>query len=104
MTKSSSGLKKETAAALSYLFGPFTGFVFLLLETDEFVRFHAMQSIIVLGGLGLGAMLFSIIPFVNSLLWVGYVLVLLIGMYKASQGEKWTNPVIGKIVRSLLKL
>lgn len=104
MTKTSSGLKKETAAALSYLFGPFTGFVFLLLETDEFIHFHAMQSIVVLGGLGLGAIFFSRIAFLSNLLWIGYVLVLLSGMYKASQGEKWTSPIIGKIVRSLLKL
>ena len=42
------GLKKETAAALSYVLGPVTGVIFLVLEKDPFVRFHAMQSIVVI--------------------------------------------------------
>ena len=41
------GLPKNTAAALSYVLGPITGVLFYVLEKDPFVRFHAMQSIVV---------------------------------------------------------
>ena len=48
--KQSSGLSKNTAAALCYVAGWVSGLVFLLVEKkDEFVRFHAMQSIVTFG-------------------------------------------------------
>src|SRR3989344_4697379 len=38
--------------ALAYLLGPITGILFLLMEKgNKFVRFHAMQSTILFGGL-----------------------------------------------------
>lgn len=45
--KTGTGLKKETSAALSYVLGFITGIIFLIIEKDPFVRFHAMQSIVV---------------------------------------------------------
>ena len=46
--KSSTGLESNIAGLLSYLVGWITGLIFFLIEQeDEFVRFHAMQSIIV---------------------------------------------------------
>ena len=45
--KSATGLDKNTAGALSYVLGPITGVIFLVLEKDSYVRFHAMQSIVV---------------------------------------------------------
>ena len=51
---SSTGLEPPFAAALAYLAGPFSGVIILLAErTNRFVRFHAWQAIIGLGGLGL---------------------------------------------------
>jgi len=48
--KSSTGLESNVAGLLSYLVGWITGLIFFLIEQeDEFVRFHAMQSIIVFG-------------------------------------------------------
>jgi len=99
----STGLKKETAAALSYVFGPLTGIIFVILEEDPFVRFHAMQSIFALGGIGLSASLLFALPPVSGILWLAYVLVLIIGSLKASQGEKWRVPILGKYVERLLK-
>ena len=49
MSKSGTGLSKNTAAALSYILGPITGIFFLLMEKDEYVRFHAAQSTAVFG-------------------------------------------------------
>ena len=41
------GLKKTTSGALAYVLGPVTGIIFLVIEKDPFVRFHAMQSTVV---------------------------------------------------------
>ena len=41
------GLKKTTSGALAYVLGPVTGIIFLIIEKDPFVRFHAMQSTVV---------------------------------------------------------
>lgn len=102
MANSGTGLKKETAAALSYLFGPISGFIFLLLEKDKFVRAHAMQSIVSLGIVGFAASTLWLTPSVQSLLWLVYVLFFLTGMYNASQGKIWEAPVVGKIATKLL--
>jgi uncharacterized membrane protein len=50
---SSTGLDPHVAAALAYLAGPFSGVLILLAErTSAYVRFHAWQSVIGLGGWG----------------------------------------------------
>lgn len=103
--KSGTGLKKETAAALSYVLGPITGILVLLLEKDPFVRFHAMQSIVVFGGLvvlqfvmGVTVILAALIPLTSLL---GFALWLVL-MYKASQSERWKVPVLGEYVEKFL--
>jgi uncharacterized membrane protein len=51
---SSTGLQPSFAAGLAYLAGPFSGLVILFAErTNRYVRFHAWQAILGLGGLGL---------------------------------------------------
>lgn len=98
------GLKKNTAAALSYVLGPITGVIFLILEKDKFVRFHAMQSIVVFVTLfvlqwvlGLTIILLILVPLVGI---VSFVLWLVL-IYKAWQGEEWEVPVLGKIARNM---
>ena len=56
----SGSLSSNMAGALSYLLGPITGIIFLVLEPynrDRFVRFHAFQSIFFC----VGVILFQII-------------------------------------------
>ena len=103
--QSGTGLKKESAAALSYVLGPVTGIIFLVLEQDPFVRFHAMQSIVVFGVLivlqallGL-TVIFSV--FVPLLSLVAFALWLIL-IYKAFNGEKWEVPFVSQIVKQLL--
>lgn len=103
-TKSSTGLSKNTAGALAYVLGPITGVIFLVIEKDADVRFHAMQSIVVFIGLfilqfilGLTVFLFPLIPLVGI---VSFVLWLIL-IYKAWQGEKWEVPLFGKFARQL---
>lgn len=96
------GLPKNTAAALSYVLGWLTGIVFLLLEKDPFVRFHAMQSIIVFGALTVLVM----VPVVGWLLSplvmiVGFALWLVL-IYKAYQGEEFKLPWAGEFAKKQL--
>ena len=68
-TKSSTGLESNTAGLLSYVLGWITGLIFFLLEDkDEYVRYHAMQSIIVFGAVTVVEIvleLFGLIPYVD---------------------------------------
>lgn len=88
-----SGLTPNVAGALCYLVGWITGIFFFMTSKDKYVRFHALQSIIVFGA---GSVL-SFVPFVNLI--VGLVLLVLwvVLMVKAYQGEKFKLPVIGDI-------
>ena len=66
--KSTTGLKKEMAAAIATLLGPsiVVPILFLMIEKDEFVRFWAMQSVVTSVGFlivlwGIGIFAFTII-------------------------------------------
>lgn len=96
------GLKKETAAALSYILGPITGIIFLILEKDPYVRFHAMQSTVALGGLTVLSVFLGWLPIIGGLIWIASVIVLLVGAYQASQGKEFEFPIAGQIARKLL--
>lgn len=100
------GLKKETAGALAYVLGPITGVIFLVIEKDPFVRFHAMQSIVVLGGLWALSWILPltiILAFFTGIVWVIWFILWLVLIYKAWQGQEWEVPVLGKIARNLVK-
>jgi len=100
------GLKKNTAGALAYVLGPITGVIFLILEKDKFVRFHAMQSIVVFVTLfvlqwilGLTIILLVLVPLIGILTFVLWLVLI----YKAWMGEEWEMPVLGKFARNLAK-
>jgi uncharacterized membrane protein len=109
--QSSTGLEPRTAAALAYLAGPFSGAMILWVETqNRDVRFHAWQSIIGLGGVGLavifayvlaGALLFksatavSVMIGVASVLWLVLLITWAICLWKALSGERWKLPLAG---------
>ncbi|WP_419804315.1 DUF4870 domain-containing protein [Terriglobus sp.] len=108
------GLSATTASVLAYLFGFISGIIFLVLEPykrDSFVRFNAFQSIF-----------FNLSVFVISFLWnliaglldvmthgvfvmihlagslligIGFLVIWIMLMVRASQGSKWVLPVIG---------
>jgi len=102
MEKTSTGLQKNVAGLLCYVLGWVSGLVFILLEAEnKFVRFHAMQSIIVFGILNIIGIVFGWIP------WFGWVVSFLVGglafvfwivlMYKAYQGIMYKLPVAGDL-------
>lgn len=99
--KSTTGLQPNVAALLCYLAGFITGIVFLVLEKDnKFVRFHAMQSIILFGGIFVlqMALVFTIVliilvPLLNILSFILWIIL----MIKSYNGEMYKLPVIGNI-------
>ena len=100
--KSGTGLDPNLAAMLCYLLGFITGVAFLVLEKeDRYVRFHAMQSTLVFGGLVVLNILLGMVPILGwliSFLLLPATLVLwLVLMFKAYQGEKYKLPVVGDI-------
>ncbi|ANM31573.1 membrane protein [Acidobacteria bacterium Mor1] len=98
--KSSTGLDENVAGLLSYLLGFITGLIFFLIEKDsKFVKFHAMQSIVAFGSLMVLSIVLNFVPFIGCLITmvlplVGLVLWILL-MVKAYQGERFKLPVIG---------
>ena len=103
-SKSATGLNKNTAGALAYVLGPVTGIIFLVIEKDAYVRFHAMQSIVVFIGLfvlqfilGLTIFLLPLVPLVGIVTFVLWLLLI----YKAWQGQKWEVPFLGKFATQL---
>ena len=99
--KTQTGLDKNTAAALSYVLGPFTGIVFLILERDPFVRFHAMQSIVVFAILFVVQWIVTFVPVLgliaNGLISLLAIALWVILMVKAYQGEVFKLPFAGGI-------
>jgi len=105
---SGTNLEPNVAGLLCYVLGWITGLVFFLIEKDDdFVRFHAMQSIVLFGALTVVMIVLGIltlIPYiwvlfviVISLLGLGAFVLWIILMIKAYQGEKWKLPVIGDL-------
>lgn len=114
---SQSGLSENTAALLSYVLGWITGLIFLLIDRRPYVRFHAAQSLLTFGGLhiilivagaifgfgwfyggwanlGFGALLFWLVKLVSLVLWI-------ICMVKAYQGERFKVPITGDIAEGM---
>ena len=97
-TQEISDLGENIRGALCYVLGFISGIFFLLTEKEnKFVRFHAMQSVIV----SLGLMLFMMIPVFGWMLSVFVApLSIILGlflMYKAYLGEKFKLPIIGDL-------
>ena len=112
--KTSSGIQANMAALLSYLAGWITGLIFFLTEKDnKFVRFHAMQSIVVFGAFSVIGIVISVLAslviaihayfllslfgLLSTLLWLVALVLWVVLMIKAYQGEKFKLPVAGDI-------
>ena len=110
MTNSTVYVEKQKAA-LSYLLGPITGIFFLLREKENsYIRFHAMQSTLVIGTILLVNMVLGIVPILGPIIVIllslpisGVTLVLILFlMYKAYIGEKFKLPYFGDLAEKQL--
>ena len=100
--KTSMGMQPNLAALLSYVAGIITGVIFYLLEKEnKFVRFHAMQSILVFGAFLVANVVLAFIPIIGwslmPVLGVLQLIVWIILMVKSYQGEKIKLPIVGDI-------
>lgn len=93
--------------AASYLLGFITGIIILLIEKQsKFVRFHAMQSTILFGGVFIANFALGFIPILGWL--VGLFLSLaafilwIVLMWKAFQGELYKVPYVGELAEKQL--
>jgi uncharacterized membrane protein len=105
--KTSTGLQENVAGLLCYLGVWVTGIIFLILEPkNRFVRFHALQSIVTFGGLTVVGFIFGIIPYfgwmINVVVPVLGLILWIVLMVKAYQGESYKLPVAGDIAEGLL--
>jgi len=106
--KTSTGLQQNVAGLLCYVLGWVTGIVFLLLEKDNrFVRFHAIQSIVVFGAITVADIILRFIPIIGWILaWIigviGIILWIVL-MVRAYQGQMWKAPVAGNIAEQQTK-
>jgi uncharacterized membrane protein len=102
MAKTSTGLQENIAGLLCYVLGWVSGIVFLILEPkNKFVRYHAIQSIIVFGAITIVLAILSPIPIVGTIffgiLWALWVILWIVLMVKAYQGTKYKLPVSGNM-------
>lgn len=113
--RTSLGIDQNLAGLLCYVLGWVTGIVFLILEgKNKFVRFHAVQSIVVFGAFTAVLVILEIIMIAGGLhtglwgLWLLFSLIVwflsvlvfilwIVLMLKAYQGTKYRLPVAGKI-------
>ena len=97
---SSTGLDPNLAGLLCYLLGFITGIVFLIIEKENrFVRFHAYQSVAVFVALFVLSLIAGLVPVVgpaiNFLVAPVSLIVWVLLMVKAYQGERFKIPVCG---------
>lgn len=98
--RSSLGLDPNLSGLLAYLAGFVSAVVLLVLEKENrSVRFHAYQSLATFGGLFVLSLVVGLIPFVGwliALLLSPVSLILwIVLMVKAYQGERFKLPVVG---------
>jgi uncharacterized membrane protein len=114
--RSSTGLDGNIAAALSYLFGLISGIIFFVIESESrFVKFHALQSMmvsvavmVVYIGYSIVLLIIGRIPVLGGLIalvgGLGFVLLMLaffalwvFCMVKAFNGERFKLPYLGEL-------
>jgi len=98
--KTSLGLTPNLTAALAYVFGFVSGIIVFIIEKENrFVRFHAMQSML----LSLVIFVFNIVvsfipvlgPFLGIIVFVIGLVCWVTALIKAAKGEYYRLPFIG---------
>ncbi len=110
--QTAAGLTDNVAGLLCYVAGFITGIVFLGIapyNRNKFVRFHAWQAIFFSGAWlafwildGIVAMILPwslsvLLSMLSLVIWLGGMLVWVLLMVRAYQGQKWQLPVVGQI-------
>jgi uncharacterized membrane protein len=101
-------LPSNTTAALTYVLGIVSGiFFWATKKDDEFIRFHAIQSIGLCVAWICGWIVLTFIPVLGWILLPFWSLLFfvfwLVSIVKAYQGEKFKLPVIGPYIQKFGK-
>ncbi len=100
--KTSLGVTDNVGGLLAYLLGWLSGLILLFVEPkNDFIRFHAVQSILVSIAWAILSLLFRSVPIFG---WLGIMLLMPVAfilwiflMYKAYQGERYKLPILGDL-------
>lgn len=97
----------NVAGLLCYLFGWVTGIIFFILEQkNNWIRFHAAQSIVVFGTLFVAGMILGWIPFIgpvfSSIIGITCFVLWIVLMVKAYNGERFKVPWAGDIAERMV--
>ena len=106
---------RNLVAALSYFLGFVTGLVILFGEQDDkLIRVHPMQSTIIFGFLFIANIAIGIIfaplgifeilgRFIDAILFIISVVVWIVSMVKAYQGEVFKWPIVGNLAENWVR-
>jgi len=104
------GLDPKVASLLAYLLGIVGGIIFYSISKDSYVKFHAMQSILLSVAIAIFYAIIFVISIPFSFLffldWILYLAVLalwILMMMKAYGGERYKLPVIGDMAEKYTK-
>lgn len=102
MKKTASGLQENVAGLLCYVLGWVSGLILYLIETEnKFIRFHAVQSMIVFGFLNITGIIFGWMNYigvaVNSVVGTIAFILWVVLMVKAYQGIMYKLPIAGDL-------
>ncbi len=96
------GIGENVVGALTYLLGWVTGIVFLLIEKEnKFVRFHALQSVIVSAVFTVASIIADSISIralgvsLSAVVTIGWIVTWLLLMYQALNGVRYKVPYAG---------
>jgi uncharacterized membrane protein len=109
------GMKENVAGLLCYVLGWVTGLIFFFIDKRSFVQFHAKQSIVLFGGLSVLRIILGLFLGVSfmggggvslavalfDLLYLASVVLWIICMVKAYQGERFRVPVVADFAEQI---
>jgi uncharacterized membrane protein len=105
--EASVNLAPNITGVLCYLGIWITGIIFFILEQkNKWVRFHAAQSIVVFGTLGIASAILHWIPiigwFFTGVIWITGIVLWVVLMSKAYNGERYKIPWAGDIAEMMV--
>ncbi|MBH0231293.1 DUF4870 domain-containing protein [Halobacillus yeomjeoni] len=105
---SSTGLQENVGGLLAYSLVFISGFVLLMVEKEnDYIRFHAMQAIVVFASFFVFGMTVNLIPIIGPMIALFTVPVALslwvLLMIKAYKGERFHLSGLGKVAEFQLK-
>jgi len=114
--KSSTGMEPKVAVLISHVgfligAGWLSGLIIYLLEKENrFVKFHAMQSIVIGAAEVIGYIIAAILTvvvigaFCFPIIWIAALVIRIIILMKANNGEYYMFPGFGKLAENWTKM